>query len=175
MRRRFRRRCDCDCHPRRIPLSWHHCPPHCRRCCIPSRRRHGRHRRRRRSLRHRHHRRLFSLSRRRHRCRCVVDVLVAHRAVTIIILCEGCKKVTWMNGLFNTYIPVCTMITPYVPLILRENLETVSNPRHTKKCKEQICVGSMGACRPNVPTFGCWADMSPTCRRLSQPSPHLRM
>ena len=25
-------------------------------------------------------------------------------------------------------------------------------------CREQICVGSSGACRPNVPTFGCRAD-----------------
>ncbi len=157
MRRRFCRRCDCNCHPRRIPSSWHHCPLHCRRCRIPSRRRHGRHCRRRRSLRRCHHRRLCSPSRRRHCRRCVVDVLVVHRAVTIIILCEGCKKVTWLNGLFNTYIPVCTMITPYVPLVLRENLETVGNPRHTKKCQERICVGSMGACRPNVPTFGCRA------------------
>ncbi len=36
-------------------------------------------------------------------------------------------------------------------------------------CRERICVGSPGACWPNVPTFGCRADMSPTCRQLSQP------
>jgi hypothetical protein len=29
--------------------------------------------------------------------------VVARRAVTIILCCEGCKKVTWLNGLFNTY------------------------------------------------------------------------
>ena len=61
------------------------------------------------------------------------------------------------------------MITPYVPLVLRENLEKVGNPRHKIMCRERICVGSSGACRPNVLTFGCWADMSPTSRRLSQP------
>jgi hypothetical protein len=57
----------------------------------------------------------------------------------------------------------------YVPLVLRENLEKVGNPRHKKKFRERICVGSSGACRPNVPTFGCRANMSPTCRQLSQP------
>ena len=66
------------------------------------------------------------------------------------------------------------MITPCVPLVLRENLEKVGNPRHTKMCRERNCVGSLGACRPNVPTFGCRADMSPTCRRLSQPRPNIR-
>ena len=66
------------------------------------------------------------------------------------------------------------MITPCVPLVLRENLEKVGNPRHTKMCRERNCVGSSGACRPNVPTFGCRADMSPTCRRLSQPRPNIR-
>ena len=88
------------------------------------------------------------------------------------IICEGCKKVTWLNGLFNIYIPVCTMITPYVPLVLRENLEKVGNPRHKKKCREQICVGTTWQSRPKMPTFGCRADMSPTCRQLSQPSIH---
>jgi hypothetical protein len=48
-------------------------------------------------------------------------------------------------------------------------LEKVGNPRHKKKFRERICVGSSGACRPNVPTFGCRANMSPTCRQLSQP------
>jgi hypothetical protein len=37
------------------------------------------------------------------------------------------------------------MITPYVPLVLRENLEKVGNPRHTKMCRERNCVGSSGA------------------------------
>ena len=62
------------------------------------------------------------------------------------------------------------MITPYVPLVLRENLEKVGNPRHKKKCRERICVSTTWPSRPKVPTFGCRADMSPTCRRLSQPS-----
>ena len=75
---------------------------HRRRCCIPLRRCHGHRRRRRRPLRHCHYRRLRRPLHRRHRCRCVVDVVLARRAVTILI-CEGCKKVTWLNGLFNTY------------------------------------------------------------------------
>ena len=57
------------------------------------------------------------------------------------------------------------MITPYVPLVLRENLKKVGNPPHTKKCRERICVGTTWPSRPKVPTFGCRADMSPTCRR----------
>jgi hypothetical protein len=32
-------------------------------------------------------------------------------------------------------------------------------------CGDQFCVGSTGPCWPKVPTFGCRADMSPTCRR----------
>jgi hypothetical protein len=42
----------------------------------------------------------------------------------------------------------------------------------TKKVSswDQFCVATTGACWPNVPTFGWWGDMSPTCRRLSQPS-----
>jgi hypothetical protein len=75
---------------------------HRRRCCIPSRRCHGHRHRRRRLLRHCHHCWLRRPLHRRHCRRCVVDVVVARRAVTIII-CEGCKKVTWLNGLFNTY------------------------------------------------------------------------
>jgi len=61
------------------------------------------------------------------------------------------------------------MITPYVPLVLRENLEKVGKPRHKKKCRGRICVSTTWPSRPKVPTFGCRADMSPTCRRLSQP------
>ena len=63
------------------------------------------------------------------------------------IICEGCKKVTWLNGLFNIYIPVCTMITPYVPLVLRENLENVGNPRHKKCVGTNLCrlVGGLSA------------------------------
>ena len=37
-------------------------------------------------------------------------------------------------------------------------------------CRDQFCVGTTGPSRPKVPTFGCRADMSPTCRRHCQPS-----
>jgi hypothetical protein len=37
-------------------------------------------------------------------------------------------------------------------------------------CRDQFCVGTTGLCRPKVPTFGCQADMSPTCWQHSQPS-----
>jgi hypothetical protein len=37
-------------------------------------------------------------------------------------------------------------------------------------CRDQFCVGTTGLCWPKVLTFGCRADMSPTCRRHSQPS-----
>lgn len=62
------------------------------------------------------------------------------------------------------------MITPYVPLVLRENLEKVGKPRHKKKCRGRICVGTTWPSRPKVPTFGCRVDMSRTCRRLCQPN-----
>ncbi len=39
-----------------------------------------------------------------------------------------------------------------------------------KVCWDEFCVATTGACWPNVPTFGCRGDMSPTCWRLSQPS-----
>ncbi len=55
---------------------------HRRRCRIPSRRRHGHHHCRRRPLCHRHHRRLRRPSRRCHCRRCIVNVVVARRAVT---------------------------------------------------------------------------------------------
>ncbi len=38
-----------------------------------------------------------------------------------------------------------------------------------KVCRDQLCVATTGACWPNVPTFGCRGDMSPTCWQLSQP------
>jgi len=39
------------------------------------------------------------------------------------------------------------MITPYVPLVLRENLEKVGNPRHKIMCRERLCrlVGGLSA------------------------------
>ena len=36
-------------------------------------------------------------------------------------------------------------------------------------CRDQFCVGMTGLCRQKVPTFGCRADMSPTCRQHCQP------
>ncbi len=40
----------------------------------------------------------------------------------------------------------------------------------TKKVfQDKFCVARTGACRPNVPTFGCRGDMLPTCWQLSQP------
>ncbi len=35
--------------------------------------------------------------------------------------------------------------------------------------RDQFCVGMTGLCRQKVPTFGCRADMSPTCWRHCQP------
>ncbi len=35
--------------------------------------------------------------------------------------------------------------------------------------RDQFCVAMTGACWPNVPTFGCRDNMSPTRRQLSQP------
>ncbi len=41
----------------------------------------------------------------------------------------------------------------------------------TKKVsRDQFCVTTTGACRPNVLTFGCRGNMLPTCWQLSQPS-----
>jgi hypothetical protein len=41
---------------------------------------------------------------------------------------------------------------------------------NTKKVSlDQFCVATTGACWPNVPTFGCWGDILPTCRQPSQP------
>ena len=36
-------------------------------------------------------------------------------------------------------------------------------------CWDQFCVATTVACRQNVPTFGCWADMLLTCRQQCQP------
>ncbi len=36
-------------------------------------------------------------------------------------------------------------------------------------CRDQNCVAATEAFWPKVPTFGCRGNMSPTCRRLSQP------
>jgi hypothetical protein len=42
---------------------------------------------------------------------------------------------------------------------------------HTKMlCWDQFCVGTTGLCQPKVLTFGCQADMLPTCWQHSQPS-----
>ncbi len=38
-------------------------------------------------------------------------------------------------------------------------------------CWDQFCVGTTGLCWPKVPTFGCRADMLPTCQQHSQPRP----
>ena len=46
----------------------------------------------------------------------------------------------------------------------------VGKSRQKKMCRDQNCVGATGAFWPKVTTFGCRGDMSPTCRRLSQPS-----
>ncbi len=51
-----------------------------------------------------------------------------------------------------------------------ENMVDVGKSRHKKMCRDQNCVATTGAFWPKVPTFGCRGDMSPTCRRLSQPS-----
>ena len=40
--------------------------------------------------------------------------------------------------------PVCTMITPYVPLVLRENLEKVGNPRHKKSVGNEFVSARWG-------------------------------
>ncbi len=40
-------------------------------------------------------------------------------------------------------------------------------------CRDWFCVATIGGCRPKVPTFGCRADMLPTCWQLSQPSSFL--
>ena len=56
--------------------------------------------------------------------------------------------------------------------ILRTYLGTlvdVGKSRQKKMCRDQNCVGATGAFWPKVTTFGCRGDMSPTCRRLSQP------
>ena len=37
-------------------------------------------------------------------------------------------------------------------------------------CRDQFCVGTTGPCRPKVPTFGCRANMSPTCWRHVGPT-----
>ena len=54
-------------------------------------------------------------------------------------------------------------------------LVDVGKSRQKKMCRDQNCVGATGAFWPKVTTFGCRGDMSPTCRRLSQPSdaPHV--
>ena len=77
------------------------------------------------------------------------------------IICEGCKKVTWLNGLFNIYIPVCTMITPYVPLVLRENLEKVGKPRHKKSVGNKIVSARLGRVGQKCRLLA----VGPTCRR----------
>ncbi len=52
---------------------------------------------------------------------------------------------------------------------IEENLVDVGKSRHTKKGWDQNCVGTTGLFWPNVPTFGCRGDMSPSCWQLSQP------
>ena len=64
------------------------------------------------------------------------------------------------------------VVRTYVLWYKKKKGVKVGNPRHIQiiMCRERIiCVGSSGACRPNVLTFGCRADMSQTCRQLSQP------
>ena len=45
----------------------------------------------------------------------------------------------------------------------------VGNPQHKNTVSDQFCVATTGAFWPNVPTFGCRGDISPTCWQLSQP------
>ncbi len=46
-------------------------------------------------------------------------------------------------------------------------------PNTKMLCQDQFCIATTEACRQNnVPTFGCRADMSPTCWRHYQPSPY---
>ncbi len=48
----------------------------------------------------------------------------------------GCKKVPWLNGLFNIYILVPTRISWYVALVHRENLVNVGNHRQKILCRD---------------------------------------
>jgi hypothetical protein len=63
--------------------------------------------------------------------------------------------------LFNIYIPVCTMITPYVPLVLRENLEKVGKPRHKKSVGNEIVLARLGQVGQKCRLLA----VGPTCRR----------
>ena len=45
----------------------------------------------------------------------------------------------------------------------------VGNHQHKNVVSDQFCVGTTWPSRPKVPTFGCRANMSPTCRQHCQP------
>ena len=84
--------------------------------------------------------------------------------------CGEEQERTWRTDIEQIFQPnlteefyVCTYGTK------EENLVNVGKSRHKKMCRDQNCVGATGAFRPKVTTFGCRGDMSPTCRRLSQP------
>jgi hypothetical protein len=87
--------------------------------------------------------------------------------------CGEEQERTWQTDIEQIFQPnlteefsICTYGTK------EENLVDVGKSRHTKMCRDQNCVGPTGAFRSKVPTFGCRGDMSPTCRRLSQPRSH---
>ena len=84
--------------------------------------------------------------------------------------CGEEQECTWRTDIEQIFQPnlteefyVCTYGTK------EENLVDVGKSRQKKMCRDQNCVGATGAFWPKVTTFGCRGDMSPTCRRLSQP------
>jgi len=100
--------------------------------------------------------------------RCAVAIIVVASSTPsspvapsqILLLCEGCKKVTWLNGLIHR-VPVSTMITLYVPLVLKENLEKVGNPRHKKSVGNEFVSARLGRVGQKCRLLA----VGPTCRR----------
>ena len=98
------------------------------------------------------------------------QLYVRRAQVTAKILNVWCgeeQECTWRTDIEQIFQPnlteefyVCTYGT----------LVDVGKSRQKKMCRDQNCVGATGEFWPKVTTFGCRGDMSPTCRRLSQPS-----
>ncbi len=90
------------------------------------------------------------------RCCCSMEELWAtEKNVNLCVerIFGRCKKVPWLNGLFNIYIQVPTRISYYVALVHRENLMNVGNHRH-----KNVVSGSV-LCRHDLAELAESADI----------------
>jgi hypothetical protein len=100
------------------------------------------------------------------------QLYVGRALVTAKILNFGVERSKNVHGeqISNRYFnQILQRNSPYVPLVLKRKIWWVSANPDTKNVSGSNCVAATGAFWPKVPTIGCWGDMLPTCRQLSQP------